>query len=81
MLTGVALAEDPFLQSLDRRYGEPFAALEINGATMVALENSGEDGTSECDLWQVFEGTHLPPQVSAIPVRVVDIVGPTTLRD
>lgn len=76
LLTGVALSDDPFLQSLDKDCGEPFAALELNGATLVALENAGEDGTSECDLWQVLEGERLSTRVPAIPVRVVDGGGP-----
>lgn len=70
-LTGIAEAGDPFLIALGSQdKGDPFAALELDGATLVALEAAGDNGASECETWLVLEGNHLQTRLPHIPVLI-----------
>ena len=70
-LTGIAQVGDPFLIDLgDLDKGAPFAALELDGVTLVALEDAGDNGTSECETWLVVKGTHLQTRLPHVSVRI-----------
>ena len=54
-LTGIDEAGDPFLIALGSQdKGEPFDALELDGATLVALEAAGDNGAIKCGRWKNF---------------------------
>lgn len=70
-LTGISESGDPFLIALGSQdKGEPFAAVELDGATLVALEAAGDNGASECETWLVLEGNHLQTRLPHIPVLI-----------